>query len=322
VESQTIGAGRGERETTLRPSRVLLVIDTLVRCLLGIIMVLYGLQKITDMQIQLSAWDYAQPLIRTPGMSLTWAFLGYQPWFQSLTGFLEAIPGLMLLSRRFWRLGALLLFPVVLNVVLINWAMDLWLDTRILSLVLLTLNVFLVCRNLPVCIAFLKNLTPRPASSRHPLGRMVSNAAFPVLAIMAIGGYFVLMNLTYVRAIGGEADFIGVRQINGAGTWIVQQAAVDGHEVAGGADRKIYFDAFGKCVFTAPGQELKGTFKSNLTNHTFRIAGVALSGDSSSIDGTYQVQGNQLILQGEQSHKPVQMTLKKWGWGPLLPFHS
>jgi hypothetical protein len=320
--SQTIGAVSGERETTLRPSRVLRVIDILVRCLLGIIMVLYGLQKITDMQIQLSAWDYARPLIRTPGMSLTWAFLGYQPWFQSLSGFLEAIPGLMLLSHRFWRLGALLLFPVVLNVVLINWAMDLWLDTRILSLVLLALNAFLICRNLPLCIAFLKNLTPRPAPSLHPTARMVSNAAFPVLAITAIGGYLLLMNLPYVRAIREEADFVGVRQINGAGTWIVQQATVDGHEVAGGADRKLYFDVFGKCVFTAPGQELKGTFKSNLTNHTFQIAGVALSDDSSSIDGTYQVQGNQLILQGEQNHKPVQMTLKKWGWGPLLPFHS
>lgn len=320
--SETIDAVSGQRETTLRPSRVMLVIDILVRCLLGLIMMLYGLQKITDLQIQLSAWDYAQPLIRTPGTSLTWAFLGYQPWFQSLTGFLEAIPGLMLLSRRFWRLGALLLFPVLLNVVLINWAMDLWLDTRILSLVLLALNIFLVCRNLRVCIAFLKNLTPRPAPVHHPTGRIISNAAFPVLAIAAIGGYFLLINLPFFRAIQEEADFIGVRQINGAGTWIVQQATVDGREVAGGADRKLYFDFFGKCVFTAPGQELKGTFKSNLTNHTFQIAGVALSGDSSSIDGTYQVQGNQLILQGEQNHKPVQMTLKKWGWGPLLPFHS
>jgi uncharacterized membrane protein YphA (DoxX/SURF4 family) len=320
--SQTIGVVEGERETTLRPSRVMLVIDTLVRCVLGIIMVLYGLQKITDLQIQLSAWDYARPLIRTPGVALTWAFLGYQPWFQSLTGFLEAIPGLMLLSRRFWRLGALLLLPVVLNVALINWAMDLWLDTRILSLVLLALDVLLISRNLPACIAFLKNLTPRPAPSHHGIGRMISNAAFPVLAIAAIGGYIVLINLPYLRAVREETDFIGVRQINGAGTWIVQQATVDGHEVAGGADRKLYFDFFGKCVFTAPGQELKGTFKSNLTNHTFQIAGVALSGDSSSIDGTYQVQGNQLILQGEQNHKPVQMTLKKWGWGPLLPFHS
>jgi uncharacterized membrane protein YphA (DoxX/SURF4 family) len=322
VDSQAIGAVGRERETTIKPHRFLRVIETLVRCLLGIVMVLYGLQKITDMQIQLSAWDYARPLIRTSGSALTWAFLGYQPWFQSLTGFLEAIPGLMLLSRRFWRLGALLLFPVVLNVALINWAMDLWLDTRILTLVLLALNVFLISRNLPVCIAFLKNLTPRPAPSHHPVGKMVSNAAFPILAIMAIGGYFVLINLPYMRPIREEADFIGIRQINGAGAWIVQQATVDGHEVTGGTDRKLYFDFFGKCVFTAPGQELIGTFKSNLTNHTFQIAGVALSGDSSPIDGTYQVQGNQLILQGEQNHKPVRMTLKKWDWGPLLPFHS
>jgi uncharacterized membrane protein YphA (DoxX/SURF4 family) len=320
--SQAISAVGGERETTIRPRRLLLVIDTLVRCLLGIVMVLYGLQKITDMQIQLSAWDYARPLIRTNGTALTWAFLGYQPWFQSLTGFLECIPSLMLLSRRFWRLGALLLFPVMINVALINWAMDLWMDTRILSLVLLALNVFLICRNLPVCIAFLKNLTSRPATSNHPVGRMLSKVAFPILAIAAIGGYFVLMNLPYMRTIREETDFIGVRQINGAGAWIVQQATVDGHEVAGGTDRKLYFDFFGKCVFTAPGQELKGKFKANMTNHTFQIVDVALSGDSSAIDGTYQVQGNQLILQGEQNHKPVQITLKKSGWGPLLPFHS
>jgi hypothetical protein len=196
------------------------------------------------------------------------------------------------------------------------------LDTRILSLVLLALNVFLISRNLPACMAFFKSLTSRPAPPKHPAGRMVSKLAFPLLAIVAIGGYFVLINLPYMRSIEEEADFIGVRQINGAGTWIVQQATVDGHEVAAGTDRKLYFDFFGKCVFTSPGQELKGRFKSNRTDHTFQIADLALAGDSSSIDGTYQAQGNQLILQGEQNHKPVQMTLKKWGWGPLLPFHS
>jgi uncharacterized membrane protein YphA (DoxX/SURF4 family) len=301
-------------------SRVMLAVETTVRIALGLVIFLYGMQKITNQQVQLSAWNYAQPLIRTPGSALTWAYLGYQPWFQCLTGFMEAVPGLMLLSRRFWRLGALLLFPVMLNVVLINWAMDLWLDTRILSLCLLAANLLLISRSLPVYLGLLKSLTPRPAPMRSRFGKIASRAAFPVLSVAALGAYFFFMNMPYVKAIGAEADFIGVRQINGAGTWVVQQATVEGKEVPGGADRKLYFDFFGKCVFTAPGQELKGTFKSNLNNHTFEITGVALAGDASTIEGTYQVQGKQMTLQGQQNHKPVQMTLKKWGWGPVLPF--
>jgi uncharacterized membrane protein YphA (DoxX/SURF4 family) len=322
MESETTQTISSERAATRRPSRVMLVIETVVRFALGLIMILYGLQKITNLQIQLSAWDYSRPLIKLPGTSLTWAFLGYQPWFQSLSGFMEALPGFMLLSRRFWRLGALLLFPVILNVALINWAMDLWFDTRILSLCLLALNVLLIGRCLPIYLAFYHALTPRPQPIQNRIGSIAARAAFPVAAALGIASYLVLDNLPSVKAIREESDLIGVRQINGTGTWIVQQATIDGHEVPGGADRKLYFDFFSKCVFTAPGQELKGTFKSNRTNHTLEINGVALGGDSSPIEGTYQVQGKQLVFSGEQDHKPVQMTLKKWGWGPILPFHS
>jgi hypothetical protein len=50
--------------------------------------------------------------------------------------------GMLLLSTRTRRLGALLLFPVLLNVVMINYFLDLWTNTKMISSVLLGFEHF------------------------------------------------------------------------------------------------------------------------------------------------------------------------------------
>lgn len=302
--------------------KFIVVLRTGLRIVLGMVLLLYGLQKITNEQIQLSAWSYAQPLLQNPGTSLTWAFLGYQPWFQCLTGFMEAIPGLLLLSRRGWRLGALIALPVLLNVALMNFAMDLWSDTRGLSAVLLLMDVALVALSFAIYRPFLRALIARPAPLRRHGWNTAANAAGVVLALFTLGAYVPLMNAAGVKRVHHMADFIGVRQINGAGTWTLQSASFNGQEVPGGEDRKVYFDFWGKCYFVSGAQTLKGNFKADNTQHTFEITGVALDGDAAPIDGTYKVDGNQLVLNGTQNNKPVVMTLKREKWGPLLPFGS
>lgn len=120
-------------------------LNGILRYFLGFVMMIYGLTKIMKTQfviLPFSSW--VMPLEELHGYEIAWAFLGYSSWFTILLGFLEFIPAVLLLFRKTHYLGALLLFPVLLNVVLINFALDLWNDTKLISILLLSINLFLL----------------------------------------------------------------------------------------------------------------------------------------------------------------------------------
>ncbi|MNK03749.1 hypothetical protein D3C87_216010 [compost metagenome] len=115
----------------------------IVRYSLGAFMLTYSITKILKTQFALPGfvWTETQTLETMPSKQLAWVFLGYSTWFQVLLGFLELCPALLLFFKRATLLGAILMLPVTLNVVLINYALDLWDGTKILSLILLFLNL-------------------------------------------------------------------------------------------------------------------------------------------------------------------------------------
>src|SRR5215831_13612339 len=98
-------------------------------------------------------------------------------WLQCLLGVLETLPTLLLFFRRTWRLGALLLLPVLLNVVLINFAMDLWDDTKKISATLLILNLGLLACSFPAYRSFLGGLLSRPQPVQYHPWRIVGQIA-------------------------------------------------------------------------------------------------------------------------------------------------
>lgn len=118
----------------------------IARYVLGLGMFPYGLTKIFRTQFVLTGftWAQSQSIENMPGTTLAWAFLGHSAWFQILLGFLELIPALLLLFRRTTLLGATLMLPVTLNVWLINHALDLWMGTRLISGILLVLNILVL----------------------------------------------------------------------------------------------------------------------------------------------------------------------------------
>ena len=123
----------------------LISIEAVFRYFLGFSLLTYGLTKILQTQFVLlpfAAWEL--PLERASGTHLTWAFLGRSPWFQVLLGFLEFIPALLVLFRRTALLGTILLLPMTLNVLLINHALDLWSQTKVLSILFFAANVIIL----------------------------------------------------------------------------------------------------------------------------------------------------------------------------------
>jgi hypothetical protein len=296
-------------------ARAGIALVTVLRYALALGMAPYAISKLANFQFQVSAWQYAQPISELSGKVLTWAFLGYQPWFQFLMGVLEFVPTVLLTFRRTWRLGALLMFPVLMNVTLTNFALDLWDQTKVISSLLFAMNVILLACCAPVYWGFLcALLTPSKPLRRRGL----SIAAYfaEVLILIAGMGYLCYGFFSFVS----EAlpfDFIGRRQINRAGTWAVERITVAGLDVP--ATGTLYFDFRNQCVYVTAGKKSMGKFKSDQSKRTFEISDVAFDGIAAPIAGTYRVDGDRMRLSGRREGKEVEIAMRQSGWGKMLP---
>lgn len=117
----------------------------IARYLLAWGMIPYGITKILQTQFVILPVGISQlPLEQISGRVLAWAFLGYAPWFQILLGILEFSAAVLLMFRKTALAGALLMFPLLLNVCLINFALHLWPGTQLISCVFLILNIIVL----------------------------------------------------------------------------------------------------------------------------------------------------------------------------------
>jgi hypothetical protein len=92
-----------------------------MRFLLSTALIAYGFNKIYAFQMPVpSVFKLSTPLGNLTPMELLWSFMGASPSYQSITGWLEFIPGVLLLFRRTQLLAALVAAGVLLNVWLMN----------------------------------------------------------------------------------------------------------------------------------------------------------------------------------------------------------
>jgi hypothetical protein len=81
---------------------------------------LYGAAKITGSQFTILNSELSRPLGQVSGFWLTWYYFGYSTFYKILIGLTEIGGGLLLAVPRTALLGALLLLPVMVNIVVID----------------------------------------------------------------------------------------------------------------------------------------------------------------------------------------------------------
>lgn len=215
---------------------------TLVRYALGLVMLPYALSKILRLQFALTGfgWTLMQNLESIPSHQIAWLFLGYSGWFQMFLGFMELIPALLLLFRRTSLLGAILMFPITLNVVLINYALNLWDGTKLMSIILLSLNLLLFIVELPKLKALLSRIILKRLSIKFTVNEIIIN-----LTLITVLGYFTLPFLLKLKnqtnALTG--DWINQRPIE----WTLEKE-VQKDSVLAKRDLRLYFWTGGLCT--------------------------------------------------------------------------
>jgi hypothetical protein len=131
------------------------ILTSLARYFLGVMLISYGLAKVIPAQFPPAS---AELLMRTYAdsspMGLLWTFMSFSPGYNFLAGLAELIPGLLLLFRPTYLLGAMIVLPVLFNVAALNFLYGV--PVKQLSVILFLLALGLT---LPHAIKLLRFLT-------------------------------------------------------------------------------------------------------------------------------------------------------------------
>ncbi|WP_245804700.1 hypothetical protein [Halobacillus hunanensis] len=110
------------------------------RLYLGITFLIYGAAK-------LAMGQFGEPsseveAIRGEGFVLAWSFFGYSRMYEIFIGLGEVIAAILIMIPRTATLGAIIYFPIIVNVMMVNYFFDI--GVQDLSTVLTVLCAFLL----------------------------------------------------------------------------------------------------------------------------------------------------------------------------------
>jgi hypothetical protein len=264
----------------------------IARYLLGLGMLTYALTKILRTQfvvLPFSTWQV--PLVELPGTKLAWAFLGHSAWFQVLLGCLELVPALLLLYRRTTLMGGILMLPMTLNVALINYALNLWPGTKVISLIFLALNIVVLLFEIPRIKAIILLIAGKGQRIRFTPAELVINT----IVILGVG-YMSLQPLLEYKA---ETNALTGDWLNQhPNQWILKQDVInDTTIIQQKTGITCYFEAFGRYEeitgnATKPIPTAPTNYVLNQAKHTLTLTNPETK---ISIDYTYTLTGDSIL---------------------------
>src|ERR1700753_3888366 len=80
----------------------------------------YGVSKLTGHQLVVPSWVAQKPIGSLDGYTLTWYYFGYSHTYKYILGLIQVVGASMLLFRKSALFAAVILVPVMINIMLIN----------------------------------------------------------------------------------------------------------------------------------------------------------------------------------------------------------
>jgi hypothetical protein len=143
----------------------------LTRYFLGYYMIYYGLFKIMPIQFgEIAFWRMLQPYGESSPMGLAWTFLGYSKGYNLFMGLSELVGGILLFHRKSRLLGGLVLIPVTINIVAINFFYDV--PVKLFSSELLLMAIIVVSPDLKRLLNLI--ILNKPTNSLNEAKQFVS----------------------------------------------------------------------------------------------------------------------------------------------------
>jgi len=151
---------------------------TIARWSAAAIAILYGFAKLNGSQFTILDSELDKPMGSVSGFWLTWYWFGYSKVYGSVIALTQIGGGLLLTTRRWALIGALVLLPVAVNIVLIDVLFGVDPGGTIAGLVFLGLLVRIVAPSVPELLRFLE----RPAEPARRTRGILGAAALVLIA--------------------------------------------------------------------------------------------------------------------------------------------
>lgn len=226
--------------------------------LTGFGIAIFGWKKILHLQFRVPISFADRPASQLDGETLTWFYFGHSYIFGCIVGLLQIAGALLLFFRRTRLAGAIVLFPVMLNILLINifYQMN---AGALLQSILLTLGlIYILGLHAPVLLAALFS---ERAHSTGRDRRILRKWIAPVIA----GG----LAFMFVRELAGRVP----PQSPLYGRYAVDKLSTNGVAVQRGDNdsvlTRVYFDLDGVCVleYNSQQRQLIANYRFTDTSH-------------------------------------------------------
>ena len=199
------------------------------------------------------------------------------------------------------------MLPATATVFITNFALNLWPATKVISLTLLVVNIALLAVEFRIFKQVFAVLWVSPS---NPSPRRFWISTLAGLAIVS-GVYFFIASES--RILGNDLQpFIGTRQINRRGAWLIEKASFNGKPIDNPGI--LHLNIWQKCVLEAPYSRTMGQFKINLPKSQIELDCLPEYFSAKPFIATYTVQGDTLLLKSAST----ELTLKPHNWGPGL----
>ena len=133
-------ADRGETGT----QRVLSLLQGMIRYFIALDLCTFGFQKIFHLQFAIPLGVLDNPFSSLSGEEMIWAFFGHFYAFTVIIAVMQITGSLMLLFRKTRLLAVIVLLPILLNVLLLDWFYDLGIMVNIYITILMITMVYLL----------------------------------------------------------------------------------------------------------------------------------------------------------------------------------
>lgn len=269
------------------------------RYFVALFMLLYGFAKLNGAQFTILDSELDRPMGQVPGFWLTWYYFGYSSGYGTMIALAEIGGGLLLLSRRTTLLGALVLLPVLANIILVDifFRID---GGAFLVAVAMMIALLVILK--PHAAELWQTVYARPAraAAERPLSRG-RTAGWAVLCVAMVAG---MAGWTYY-----VANYNNVLPTPLDGAWRVVDRPP---ALAADVPSTIYFERTRAwmAVFRYPDREATHHFEVDTARQSVAIWRDWLSKGPQLFDGTYALQGDRLRLTGRFAGRGQPVTLE------------
>lgn len=305
-----------------------------VRLLLMVCFLAYASAKFLGAQFVTSGITLDRPVGELSGIELTWVYFGYSPLYSWFVALGQATAAVLLAFDRTARLGAAVLLPITVNIVVVNFGFDIGPDTQLASVVLLVLNLFLIACDLSAWKRVLWDETAADPARPRSLNNWVPTLVRVVFVLTVAGGIWWLMS----RLTQENQPETPV-----SGDWAVVTATVDGQltndPALGGGWRKVCFEHHGRFGVRTDRGMFQGEYALDARSGVITtrydpkplpprpLPGTMLSDDDArrmnpqaftdykwpvEFIGTFRLDGEQLTVHGRRGKARFEWVLTRW----------